>query len=93
MRDTDLIYGERIIDLIPALRALNDGMTRDPAGGYRISALLEPPADAPLRRALARAEAELILEEADRIGTRDEIDRTHEQRAGDALVRVLTALA
>jgi hypothetical protein len=93
MHTAEAIYGERVIDLLPALVALKDGMTLDRSGRYRISARLDSAVAAPLRRALARAEAELLLEDADRIGTSEEADRTPQQRAADALVRLVTALA
>jgi hypothetical protein len=92
MATDNVVYGEPVADLLPALMILKDGMTRDRSGGYRISARFEADAAVPLRRALARAEAELMLEDADRIGTSEETDRTHEQRTADALVRLVTAL-
>lgn len=88
-----VVYGERVDDLLPGMFALRDSMAIDRDGGYHFSATLEPNTGNPLRRALMRAEAELLLKDADAVGTSQDEDRTYEQRAADALVRLATAMA
>jgi uncharacterized lipoprotein YmbA len=85
------VYGEPLRRLWPVLQAIRDSM-KPIDGGYEVSVLLQRPRAEPLRRALLRAEAELLLEEADSIGTACEHERTPEERTADALVRVCTAL-
>src|SRR5260221_7950442 len=87
IRDT-VVYGERVGDLVPGMFAIRDSMTVGPDGGYRCSVVLDPNVGSPLRRALMRAEAELLLEDADAVGMSHAEDRTPEQRAADALVRL-----
>jgi uncharacterized lipoprotein YmbA len=83
------IYGERIEDLLPSLLTIRDAMTVDTEGMCRASFTLKPKDGAPLQRALMRVEAELLNEDADSIGCQHFRDRTHEQRAADALVRLV----
>jgi hypothetical protein len=52
------------------------------------SVTLEPKNVAPLQRALMRVEAELLREDADTVGCRNFQNRTHVQRAADALIRL-----
>ena len=52
------------------------------------SVRLEPDLAQPLVRAMMRAEAELLLEDADALGPDAYEDRTREQRAAGALVRL-----
>jgi hypothetical protein len=86
------VYGERIEDLLPALLTIKDAMTIDADGMYSASFTLKPEDAVPLRRALMRVEAELLIEDADSIGCQHHQDRTHEQRAADALVRLVQAI-
>jgi len=88
-----VVYGERVDDLLPGMFALRDSMVVGRDGGYHFSATLEPGTGNPLRRALMRAEAELLLKDADAVGTTQDEDRTYEQRAADALVRLVTEMA
>lgn len=93
MTDT-CVAGERVDTLFQALRQIKWKNTRDgmPSG----SARLEPRLAQPFFRALMRVQAELLLQDADRLGRENWEDRTHEQRAADALValalRVVEAL-
>jgi hypothetical protein len=64
-------------------------MRLDGDGMYRSSFTLDPKDGVPLRRALMRVEAELLMEDADSIGGQEFEDRTPEQRAADALLRLL----
>ena len=86
------VYGERIEDLLPALFTIQDAMTIDADGMYHASFALNAKDGAPLQRALMRVEAELLIEDADSIGSRHFEDRTHGQRAADALVRLLQTI-
>jgi hypothetical protein len=60
---------------------------------YRASFTLDAKHGAPLRRALMRVEAELLIEDADSIGCREFEDCTHEQRAADALLRIVHVIS
>src|SRR3954453_12849758 len=92
IKKDELVYGERIGDLLPALLAVRDAMTIDDDGRARWSVELEPDVCGPLRRALMRCEAELLRNDADAVGPADETDRTYEQRAADAFVHLVVAI-
>ena len=85
-------YGEPIADLMPGLMAFCDGASIDEDGMFQSSVRLEPAVGRPLIRALMRAEAELLLEDADALGTGVETARTPEQRAADAFERLVQAV-
>ena len=87
-----IIYGEAFEDLVPGLLALADGMTVDADGMWRVSIALQPKDGVPLQRALMRAEAELMREDAESIGCERYEARTYEQRACDALIRLAQAI-
>jgi hypothetical protein len=87
-----VVYGERVKDLLPGLRKFRDTMTFDDDGMWTSSITLDPTEGAPIQRALMRVEAELLREEADAIGSGEEEDRTYEQRAADALLRLVQAV-
>jgi hypothetical protein len=91
LRD-ETVYGERIGDVLPGLRAFMDAAVYDDRGGLRSSVTLPPDVGQPLFRAMMRAQAELLLEDADNFGSDADADRTDEQRAADALVRLATRL-
>lgn len=91
-RTAGTVYGEPVGDVLPGLVALADSMRPGPDGMYRGSVTLEHATAAPLFRALMRAEAELMLEDADSYGTADAQKRTHEQRAADAVFRLASRL-
>jgi hypothetical protein len=81
-----------LADLLPALVEMKNNMAIDGDGMYTSSFKLEPSVASPFLRALMRAEAELLIEDADSLGTPHENHRTAEQRAADALVRLVLAL-
>jgi hypothetical protein len=94
MTDT-CVAGEPAETLLQALRQIK--WKNGPDGMATGSARLEPRLGHPLFRALMRVQAELMLDDADRLGSETSEDRTHEQRAADALValadRVVDAIA
>ena len=73
---------------MPGLLAIANDMKLESDGLFHAQGQLEPDRGNPLRRALMRVEAELLGEDADAIGTAHEEERSHEQRAADALVRL-----
>lgn len=79
-----LIAGEPVDVLIEALQQVELQPTRN--GMSSMSMRLAPRLAAPFLRALMRVEAELLLDDADRLATEDQEDRSHEQRAADAFV-------
>jgi hypothetical protein len=89
----DLVYGERFGDLLPVLRKLTKGWRLDNTGMCQFYAEFEPDLATPFFRALMRAEAELLLEDADtlRPGQYDQ-QRTNDQRSADAFVRLAEAV-
>ena len=85
------VAGERVDSLIEALQQVKlkkaaDGMTS-------MSLRLEPRLGRPFFRALMRVQAELLLEDADRLGNEDWEDPTHEQLAADAFVALALRVA
>jgi len=86
-----IVYGERVSALMPGLIAFGDAAFIDAEGMYRSSVILDPVVGEPLARALMRAESELLLEDAERIGTEATDGRTPDQRRADAFVRVVVA--
>lgn len=91
--DTDLIYGEQPADLLPPLRAIAASAEEMPDGMIQYDARFEMAAGAPLFRALMRAEAELLREDADNFGVPGVEDRTPDQRRADAFLLICSALA
>lgn len=89
---SQIIYGEATEDLLPALAAFADAMHVDSEGMFHASVVLAPKVGLPLQKALMRAEAALMLEDADRIGSLRYEDRSHEQRAYDAFMRLVQAI-
>jgi len=87
LRD-ETVYGERVGDVLPGLQAFMDAAVYDDQGWFHSSVALEPQLAQPLFRALMRAEAELLLEDADKLGSDAYEERTQEQRGADALVRL-----
>lgn len=86
------IYGETLEDLLPGLIAVAAAMRIGADGMLHASVKLSPPEGQPLHRALMRAEAALMLEDADRIGSVRYEERTYEQRAHDAFMRLVRAM-
>lgn len=62
-------------------------------GSMRISALLTPDVAYPLRRALMRVEAELLLADADTLSENGGEERTPDQRLHDALLALARRVA
>jgi hypothetical protein len=91
MSTDTLVYGERVADLLPALLKFELDTEADEDGMCTGSWRLDPCEAAPFLRALMRAEADLLRQDADAVGTPDQNDRTQEQRAADALVGVIRA--
>jgi len=87
----ELIYGESVEALTPGLLTIGDNMKPAKDGSVHFSVRLEPEGGDPLRRALLRVEAELLREDADAVGTPHESQRSYEERAADALVRLVEA--
>ena len=85
-----LIYGESISDLMPALIKVHDSMDRTSDGRYRFSFSLPSQEAAPLARAVKRAEAEILLEEADRFPDGEETEPGG--RTAAAFIRLVTSL-
>ena len=84
----DLHYGERLRDLLPAFTRIMQNMGRD-GSDFVIDVHLPPDEALPFVRAMHRAEAELLIEDADALTDLKIRDRTSEQRELDALVRVV----
>ena len=88
-----LVYGERLGDLRPVLRAITQRAHLVDEGMFVFEGRFEPHTATPFIRALMRAEAELLLEDADALQPgRYEEQRTSDQRAVDALVRLAQAV-
>jgi len=83
MTDT-CVAGERVDTLVQALQQIK--LKKAPNGMTKVSGRLESPLADPFFRALMRVQAELLLQDADRLGSENWEDRTHEQRAADAFV-------
>ena len=62
-------------------------------GMMRFRARIEPEYGDPLMRAWRRIEAEMLLDDADLIGTADGEQRTYDQRAYDALMELVHRIA
>jgi hypothetical protein len=92
-RSDELLYGERIDEVVPALEAVLDAGSIDEDGMFAYSVVLPPAVGGPFRRAMMRAEAELLLEDAEALQSGTYEDRTPEQRAADALVRLVDTMA
>ena len=86
------IYGETIEDLLPALVAFADAVEIGADGMFHASVTLAPTEAQPLQKAMMRAEAALMLEDADGIGSVGYEDRTYEQRAADAFMSLVRAV-
>ena len=87
-----LVYGEALSDLMPGLIRFRKALHIGPDGRYRAAAELPAEEAAPLARALKRAEAEMLLEEADSWPDGGP-EPTPSQRTADALLRLVTSLA
>ena len=77
-----MVAGERLETLCEALREMRLKRSRD--GTFRVSRSLEARIGDPFIRAVGRVEAELMLHDANHIGSPGAIERTYEQRAAGA---------
>ncbi len=80
------VAGESLRDLIPALQEVVKDAQVDEDGMWSGAFALEPETGTPFMRALMRIEAELLLEDADRLGEAVGEERTPDQRRADALL-------
>src|SRR5919201_6001729 len=87
-----LVYGEHIDDLFAALEAFVHAGSIDEDGMFVSSVELPGQVGQPILRALTRVEAELLLEDAEALRSGCHEDRTSEQRAADAFVRLADAV-
>jgi hypothetical protein len=86
------IYSEAIEDQLPGLLAIAGAMQVDGEGMCRAAVTLAPEEGLPLQKAMMRAEADLMLEDADRIGSAQYEGRSYEQRVHDAFMRLVQAI-
>lgn len=91
--NTTLIFGEPAPVLVAALLPMFENRRTLPNGMIRAELRLEPELGEPLMRALMRAEAKLLLADADALGGPDYEARTDDQRRCDALVEIAEAMA
>jgi hypothetical protein len=84
----DLVYGEKRSELLPGLAAVAASGEPNGDGMVEGSFALDAEIAHPLFRALMRAEAELLLEDATALGTAGYEERTPDQRRLDALLRL-----
>ncbi|MBH0778214.1 hypothetical protein [Nocardia bovistercoris] len=85
--DSDLVAGERRIDL---LRALSYVSTESgPDGEYIVNGDLPPEVAPPFIRAIMRVEAELLLHDAELVTVDNEEPRTPDERRTDAFVALV----
>jgi hypothetical protein len=89
----DVIYGERLGDLLPILRDLTKSSRLNNRGMCQLNGEFPANVAMPFFRALMSAEAELLLEDADALDVgKYEERRTNDQRSADAFVRVAEAV-
>lgn len=86
------VYGEAVEDLLPGLLAITEAMQVDADGMFHAEVALAPKKGLPLQKALMRAEAALMLEDADEIGSLRYEDRSYEQRSHDAFMRLVQVI-
>lgn len=79
--------------LFEALKPIADNAYIDDDGMWCTDVTLEARLAGPLNRALMRAEAALLLHDADRLGTPGYEDRTPPQRRADALVELVQMMS
>lgn len=84
------VYGESAQAILDTMRK-SDRSVSD-TGMYRFELRMSPDEASPIMRAHMRAEAELLLEDANAFDPRVET-RTAEQRGADAMVAVVTSAA
>ncbi|MGH9025766.1 MAG: DUF222 domain-containing protein [Acidimicrobiia bacterium] len=79
-----LVAGEPVELLVEALVRID--FTEEPDGMVHGTVRLEPELGLPFFRALMRAEAELLLQDANALGQAHDEKRTDDQRRADAFV-------
>jgi len=82
----NLIYGERLGDLLPAFSKVARNLRAELDGSFTVEVRLADEEARPMVRALHRAEAQLLIEDADALTDPDVTDRTPEQRRCDAFM-------
>ncbi|MFR9750679.1 hypothetical protein ACL02S_06540 [Nocardia sp. 004] len=85
--DSDLIAGERRVDLLRALSYVST--ESQPDGSYVVNGDLPPDVAPPFIRAIMRVEAELLLHDAELVTVEDGEPRTPEERRTDAFVALV----
>ncbi|MEU7630470.1 hypothetical protein AB0B25_12290 [Nocardia sp. NPDC049190] len=85
--DSDLIAGERRVDLLRALSYVST--ESQPDGSYIVNGDLPPDVAPPFIRAIMRVEAELLLNDAELVTVEDGEPRTPEERRTDAFVALV----
>jgi hypothetical protein len=88
MHDNEpLVFGERPAALCAGIQRALESVRPHPDGGYRWSGRVAH-LGLPLSRALYRAEAEVLIEEADALQRPDAIPRTENERKMAAFARI-----
>ena len=78
--------GEDVDVLLPLLTRFGRSLEQNPDGTFSGHVTYSKKERPPLERALMRVEAELLLHDARRLRTSDDVHRTPENRRADALV-------
>lgn len=85
--DSDLVAGERRVDLLHALSFVST--ESGPDGEYIVNGDLPPEVAPPFIRAIMRVEAELLLHDAELVTVDNEEPRTPDERRTDAFVALV----
>lgn len=86
-----MIAGELTTDLARAIAEFETSENSD--GSIHLQADMDQEIGDPFARALMRVEADLILQDADKVGSDGYEERTPSQRRADALVELVTRCA
>ena len=87
-----LVYGEPADALNVGIERVVRSVRRRPDGHYEWSGDLTDPDGLPLLRAIYRAEAEVLIEEADALARPDRVPRTEYERKRVAFARISEGL-
>jgi hypothetical protein len=85
----EIVYGERVGDLLPVLRRIREEAEVTPSGRMEFHIELDPDECSPFARALLRAEASVLLDEADSLDPGGGPGPDSGARTADALVRLV----
>jgi hypothetical protein len=85
----EIVYGERVGDLLPVLRRIREEADVSPSGRMEFHIELDPDEYSPFARALVRAESSVLLDEANSFNPGDGPGPDPGARTADALVRLL----